>query len=137
MATHVRRIDYYYTTIQDRPGESYRFLAQLADLGVNLAAFTAVPIGPNRTQLSLFPNDDAQLEHAAQRASMVLDGPHPAIFVQGADEIGALAAVHETLGAAQVNVYASTALTDGQGQFGYMLYVRPEDYPLAAAALGL
>ena len=46
MANHIRLVDYYYTTVQDQPGEAYRLLNQLAGQGINLLAFTAVPIGP-------------------------------------------------------------------------------------------
>jgi hypothetical protein len=42
----VRRVDYFSTTVKDQPGEAYQLLTTLADLGINLLAFTAVPIGP-------------------------------------------------------------------------------------------
>ncbi|UCE86633.1 MAG: hypothetical protein JSU66_02535, partial [Deltaproteobacteria bacterium] len=64
-----------------------------------------------------------------------LDGPHPALLVQGDDELGALAGVHALLHEANVNVYASSGVTDGKGSYGYVIYVRPEDYERAAAAL--
>jgi len=133
----IRRVDYYHTAIRDRPGESYKLLAQLAELGLNLVAFTAVPVGPNTTQLALFPEDSGSLESAAQRAGMRLDGPHPAFLVQGDDKLGALARIHQDLYRANVNIYASSGVTDGRGTFGYLIYVRPEDYHRAAQALGI
>jgi len=133
----IRRVDYYHTTIRDRPGESYKLLAQLAELGLNLVAFTAVPVGPNTTQLALFPEDSGSLESAAQRAGMRLDGPHPAFLVQGDDHLGALARIHQDLYRANVNIYASSGVTDGRGTFGYLIYVRPEDHDRAAGALGI
>jgi len=133
----IRRVDYYHTTIRDRPGESYKLLAQLAELGLNMLAFTAVPVGPNTTQLALFPEDSGKLESAAQRAGMRLDGPHPAFLVQGDDRLGALARIHQDLFRANVNIYASSGVTDGRGTFGYLIYVRPEDYQRAAGALGI
>jgi predicted amino acid-binding ACT domain protein len=133
----IRRVDYFNTTIRDRPGEVYRLLSQLAEMGLNLVAFTGVPIGPSSTQLTLFPEDTAAMESAAQRAGMRLEGPHPAFLVQGDDKLGALAGFHQDLYRANVNVYASSGVTDGRGTFGYLIYVRPEDYDRAAAALGL
>jgi hypothetical protein len=133
----IRRVDYFNTTIRDRPGESYKLLAQLAEIGLNLVAFTAVPIGPNRTQLALFPEDSGKMESAAQRAGMSLDGPHPAFLVQGDDKLGALAQIHQVLYGADVNIYASSGVTDGRGTFGYLIYVRPEEYERAAGALGV
>jgi hypothetical protein len=137
MAYRIRKVDYFYTTVRDRPGEAYSLLSQLADLGLNMVAFTAVPVGPTHTQLTLFPEDALKMESVAQRAGMHLDGPHSAFLVQGDDELGALANVHEKLFQGNVNVYASTGVTDGQGSFGYLIYVRPEDYDRAASLLEL
>jgi len=133
----IRRVDYFNTTIRDRPGEGYKLLAQLAELGLNLLAFTAVPIGPSRTQLTLFPEDSGRMVAAASRAGMTLDGPHPAFLVQGDDQLGALASIHQDLARAHVNIYASSGVTDGRGCFGYLIYVRPEDCDRAAEALGV
>ena len=133
----IRRVDYFTTTIKDRPGEGYKLLAQLAELGLNLVAFTAIPMGPSSTQLTLFPEDSGRMVSAAQRAGMRLDGPHPAFLAQGDDKLGALAEIHQALFGADVNIYASSGVTDGRGTFGYLLYVRPEEYERAAAALGV
>ena len=48
MAYRARRVDYFYTTLKDQPGEAYRLLAQLASSDVNLLAFGAIPVGPAR-----------------------------------------------------------------------------------------
>ena len=137
MACSVRRVEYFSTTVKDQPGEAYKLLKTLADLGINLLAFTAVPIGPLQTQLTLFPEDDAKLAHEAQADRLELDGPHPALLVQGDDELGAFAEIHMKLSDARVNVYASTGVADGRGSFGYIIYVRPEEFARASAALGL
>ena len=133
----IRRVDYFNTTVRDEPGEGYQLLSQLADVGLNLVAFTAIPVGPNQTQLTLFPKDSGAMETAAQRAGMRIEGPHPAFLVQGDDKLGALAGIHERLFDANVNIYASSGVTDGRGTFGYLIYVRPEHYERAAAALGV
>jgi hypothetical protein len=135
MAYRIRRVEYFHTTVVDQPGESYKVLSALAGLGVNLLAFTAVPVGPDTTQLTLFPEDPSKMRSEAQRAGMALEGPHQAILVQGDDELGALAVVHEKLYRTGVNVYASNAVSDGFGRYGYLIYVRPEDYERAARAL--
>ena len=116
MAFHVRRIDYFSATVRDDPGEAYKLLATLANLGVNLLAFTAVPVGPLHTQLTIFPEDSAKLANEAKKDRLVLDGPHPALLVQGDDELGALAELHMKLLKANVNVYAATGVADGGGQ---------------------
>jgi hypothetical protein len=137
MAFKIRRVDYYYTSVKDEPGAAYRILSQLAGLGVNLLAFTAVPVGPTRAQLAMFPENDGKLTAAARQAGLALDGPHAALLVQGDDELGALAGVHERLFQAGIDVYASSGVTDGRGSFGYVVYVREDQFERAASALGV
>lgn len=137
MAFKVHPTSYFYLTIHEQPGEAYQILTQLAKLGVNMRAFTGVPAGPQRTQLTVFPEDNGKFTAATARAGLTADGPHPALLVQGDDELGALAGVHERLADAQVNVYASYGVTDGRGSFGYVLYVRPDRYDEALKALGV
>jgi predicted amino acid-binding ACT domain protein len=137
MALKIRRIDYFYTTVRDQPGEGYHLFSQLADLGVDLLAVTAVPIGPEHTQLTMFPEDRQMMVAAAKNAGLTLDGPHSALLVQGDDRLGALASVHAKLYEENVNVYASSGVSAGGGRYGYILYVRPEEYEKAARALGV
>jgi len=135
MAFKIRKVDYFYCSVIDQPGEAYKLLSQLVQGGINLLAFTAIPVGPNRTQLTLFPEIPGKLVNDAKNAGFKLDGPHPALLVQGDDELGAVADIHQILFEASVNVYASNGVTDSNGSFGYLLYVRPEDYERAASAL--
>jgi hypothetical protein len=137
MAHTIRRVDYYYANIRDELGAAYRVLAQLAELGVNLLAFTAVPSGPALAQVALFPEDPNKLAAEAKAAQLELDGPYHALLVQGDDELGAFASVHERLFQAGVDVYASSGVTDGRGSFGYVVYVREDQFQHAAEALGL
>ncbi|MEZ4652173.1 MAG: hypothetical protein R3E12_00805 [Candidatus Eisenbacteria bacterium] len=137
MSIQIRRTEYFYTTVKDQPGEAYQLLSLLAGLGVNLVCFTAVPVSPIRTQLTLFPDDSDRLRSEAGKAGLDLDGPYPAILVQGDDELGALAELHQRLSEAKVNVFASSGVSDGRGAFGYVVYVRPEDFDRALQTLGL
>ncbi len=137
MGFKIRRVEYFYSTVKDEPGEGYKLLSMLAELGINLLAFTAVPVGPMRTQLTIFPEDAPQMSDKAKKAGIPLDGPHPALLVQGDDRLGAFADIHVKLYKADVNVYASSGVTDGQGSYGYILYVRPEEFDQAARALGV
>lgn len=132
MAISVRRVDYFYTTVGEG---AYRLLGDLAGLGVNLLALHTVPIGPDSTQLTLFPEDSRVLVNAAENARLKLDGPHAALLVQGDDRMGALAGVHAKLRAANVSVFASMCVTDGHGYYGYVIYLRPEHAEIAARAL--
>ncbi len=77
------------------------------------------------------------LRAEAERAGLTLLGPHSAFLVQGDDGVGVLAGILEKLYASNVNVYASSAVAAGKGNFGYILYVWQEKYETAAEALGV
>ena len=137
MAYTIRKVVYFYSTVEDKPGEAYKLLSALADIGINLLAFTAVPIGPMHTQLSLFPDDENQMVDQAKKIGLKLEGPYPALLIQGDDELGALAEVHEKLYQAGINIFASNGVSDGQGNYGYLVYVRQEDHERASKAVGI
>jgi hypothetical protein len=135
MSHEIRRVEYFYTSVADQPGAAYGILSLLADAGINLLAVTAVPVGPNRTQLTLFPEKPSELQRL-ESSGLELDGPHPALLIRGDDVLGALSGIHEKLADAGVNVYAASGVTGGGGSFGYIVYVRPEDFDLAGRTLG-
>jgi hypothetical protein len=133
----VRPVEYFYVNVRDELGAAYRVLSQLAARGVNLLAFTAVPAGPSLAQFALFPEESARLGAEARSAGLALDGPHHALLVQGDDELGAFASVHQRLLEAGIDIYASTGVVDGRGSFGYVMYVREDQFERAVGALNL
>jgi hypothetical protein len=137
MPCNISKVEYYKTTTQNRPGEAYKFLSQLALLKINLLAFTATPVSTTETELTVFPESPAIMKNEASRAGLFLEGPHPALLVQCDDRLGALADIHLKIYEANVNVNSASGVTDGRGAFGYVIYVNPEDFDEAAAALGI
>lgn len=137
MYYNINRVDYFYTTVKDQPGEAYKLLSALADLGVNLLAFNAIPLGSAGAQLSLFPEDSSMLTTIAKKAGIVLEGPNPALLIQGDDNVGVLAEIHQKLFNADINVYSANCVTTGKGTFGYLVYLRPDEYDRALEALGM
>lgn len=137
MAYRISKVEYYYANIRDDLGTAYGLLEMLAERGVNLLAFTAVPSGPQRAQFTIFPEDPNKLIAEARADGLALDGPHRALLVQGDDELGALADVHRRLAEAGVDIYATSGVTDGVGRFGYVVYVRENQFQTAASALEL
>ncbi len=137
MYYNINRVDYFYTTVKDQPGEAYKLLSALADLGVNLLAFNAIPLGSAGAQLSLFPEDSTLLSTIAKKAGIVLEGPNPALLIQGDDNVGVLAEIHQKLFNADINVYSANCVTTGKGTFGYLVYLRPDEYDRALEALGM
>ncbi len=136
MAFTIRNVEYYYANVRDELGAAYRVLVQLAELGIDLLAFTAVPSGPALAQFTLVPTDSRKLLAQSSVAGLPLDGPYHAFLVQGDDELGALASVHEQLVSANIDIFASSGVSDGRGAFGYLIYVREDQFERAANALG-
>lgn len=137
MAYNIRCMEYFYSSVKDQPGEAYKVLTILAELGINMLAFHAVPIGPNNTQLTIFLDDSNKLISEAKKSGLDLDGPHHAFLVRGDDQLGALSEVHKKLFDANINIYASNGVTDGKGDYGYVFYVRPEEFQRAKEMLDL
>jgi len=137
MACSISRVEYFRTTIKNRPGEAYNFLSQLALLKINLLAFSATPVNPTDTQLTFFPENPKFMKNEASRAGMYMEGPSPALLVQCDDRLGALADIHLKIYEAGINVKSAGGVSDGRGAFGYVIHVDHEDFETAAAALGI
>lgn len=137
MADTIRKVDYFYMTVEDKPGEASRLLQHFSEKGVNLVAFTAFPLGDGRSQLDFFPESIEKLQKAAADAGLTLVGPKKAFLIQGEDKIGALVEHHLRLSNARINVRAANGVSDGSGRFGYVLWVKPEDFEEAARTLGV
>ena len=135
MTFSVRTVEYFYTRVEEEPSRAYDFLARLASEEINLLAFSAVPFGPNHIELTIFPDRSDEFQHVAAKLGWTLIGPQHACLVQGDDHLGALAEIHRRLLDSGVSIYASTGVTDGEGHYGYVIYVKEEDHQAAARAL--
>jgi hypothetical protein len=137
MTTSIRRIEYFHTLVEDKSGVAYGLLELLKKKGVNLVAFTAFPSGPGHIQVDFFPDNTKQLQAAMAEAGIRLTGPGQAFLIQGGDDAGAILKHHQQLSDAGINVIASNGVSDGTGRFGYVLWVKDEDYERAASAMGV
>ena len=133
MKLSIRSAPYFYARVKGDPDGAYAWLEELSSEEVDLLAFSAVPYGPNHVELTIFPHDPGALQASSLAHGADLAGPYHALLVQGDDHLGALAQVHHDLRDAGVRVYASNGVTDGQGRFGYIVYVRERDFAAAAA----
>jgi len=136
MVSTAKRIDYFYVTIEDKPGEARKVLSTLKQEGINLVAFLGFPAGTGKSQLDLMPQDAAALKRAADKGGLKLVGPKRAFLIQDSDRVGAVADALDKLSGVGVNVTATSAATCGQGHYGMHLWVAPADYEKAAKALG-
>jgi hypothetical protein len=104
---------------------------------VNLIAFTAFPRGAGRSQLDFIPEDAEILKAAAAEVNVDLVGPKRAFLVQGEDKVGAIVELHYRLTNSGISVLAANGVSAGTGGFGYVLWVKSEDYDRAAVTLGV
>jgi hypothetical protein len=108
----------------------------LASEEVNLLAFSAVPFGPNNVELTIFPDRSDKFIQLARKLGWAMTGPQHAFLVHGDDHLGALADIQRMLLEADVRIYASSGVTDGEGGYAYVVYFKEDDHERAARALG-
>ena len=137
MPDEIKRIDYYYASVPDKPGEGARILAALRGAGVNLLGVSAFPHGARRSQLDLIPEDSVMCAKAARTAGLKLSTKKSGFFIQGEDRPGAVAEVLSRLGEANLNVTSVQIFCAGSGRYGGMLWVKTTDLRKAAKALGI
>lgn len=137
MSDTVRRVEYYYVTVSDKPGAGLKALSQLKEAGVNLGAYLGFPSRKGKSQIDLFPEEAATLKRALEKTGLRLVGPRKAFLIQGDDRVGAVADLLRPLAEAKINVKAAAAATAGGGRYGMMLWVTQASYEKAAKALGV
>ncbi len=136
MAETIRRVEYQYVVVSDRPGAGAAVLAALQQAGVNLLAYLGFPSGRGKSQIDLVAEDPAALKQAARAAGLKLSRAKRAFLVEGDDRVGAVAGVSRRLAEAKVNVTAACGIAGVSGRYGMILWVPPAAYARAAKALG-
>src|SRR5437867_12635370 len=131
----IRKAEYDYVTIPDKPGEGERLFGALRDAGVNLLAVHAFP-SARRSQIDLVRSHAAASLAAAKAAKLKVSKPQTVFLIEGDDRVGAMAQLLARLGAAGINVTATSATRTGMGRYGALLWVKPRDVKTAAEVLG-
>jgi hypothetical protein len=136
MAESIRRVEYYYVVVPDKPGSGAAVLSLLQAAGVNLLAYLGFPAGRGKSQLDLVPEEPTAFKLAARSAGLKLSRAKRAFLVAGDDRIGVVADITRRLAEAKVNLTAACATTAGGGRYGMIVWVKPASYAKAAKALG-
>lgn len=134
MADVIRKVTYYKVMVSQRPGEAHRILNQLKEAGINLLAFTGFPRG-QRAQLDFIPENAAAFQRFAQKTGLAISEKKVGFLVQGADRVGAVADVIAPLAEAGINITALDAVSAGEGRWGAIFWVKPEDVRKVARIL--
>jgi len=136
MPDTVRKVDYYYITAPDKPGEGAKLFGTLRDAGVNLLAIHAFP-SARRSQIDVVPADAVAFLAAARSAGHKVSKPKTVFLIEGDDRVGAMAQTLSRLASAGINVTATSAVRTGPGRYGALLWVKPRDVRKAAETLGV
>jgi len=135
MADIIRRVDYFYVMVPQKPGVGAALLAELRQAGVNLLGFSGFPSGRG-AQVDFVPEDPAAFRAVARKAKWKVTGPKRAFLAMGDDRPGVIADLMQRLADAKINVTALDAVCAGSGRYGAILWVAPRDVTRAARALG-
>jgi hypothetical protein len=135
MRETIRRVDYFYFWLEDRPGAGTQVLGKLKDARVNVLSFTAFPSGGGKAQLTVVPEDPEALATGAEAAGVHVAGRKECFFVQGDDHVGAAHDVLKRLADAGINCVAANGCAAAGGTFGMVIFVKPGDLPDAARVL--
>lgn len=134
MSDTVRKVDYFYVVVPDKPGEGAKVLSALATEGINLLAFSAFP-SARKSQLDLVPEDSAAFKLAAKKLKLKLSPRKTGFLLQGDDRVGAMNETLDKLASAQINVTAMDGVSGGNGRYGAIFWVKPEAVTRAARVL--
>jgi hypothetical protein len=137
MPEKIRRVEYFYFWLEDKPGEGARLLGKLKEARVNLMSFTAFPGGGGQAQLTVVPEKPEDFMAAAKSAGLNPSGRKECFLVQGDDHVGAAHEVLKRLAEARINCVASNGCAAAAGTFGMVVFVKAGDVPAASRALGI
>lgn len=132
----VKKVNYCYATVPNRPGHGVKILGRLRKDGVNLLAFSGFPGKGGKAQIDLVTDDLAGVRRAARSEGWRLSKPKKGFLVQGKDRVGAVHKELARLADAGISVTAADAVAAGKRRYGMILWVKPRDYARAARALG-
>jgi hypothetical protein len=137
MADKVRRVDYFYFEVQDKPGEGARLVDKLANGGVLLLFFVAFPGAGGKAQFTVVPEKPDLFLTVAKNAGLTHSDRKQCFLVQGPDRVGAARETFTRLADANVNCVASSGVSAPGGSYGLVVFVKQADLAAAAKALGL
>jgi hypothetical protein len=129
------KLEYYSVVVSNKPGKGENVLSALKEAGVNFVGIWGYPSGKRKSRIDLVAEDTKLLKKAAKQLKIELGKKHTAFHITGEDHPGAVAEVLAKLAAKEINVFAVQALCAGNGRFGALLQVAPDDVKKATKAL--
>jgi hypothetical protein len=129
-----KRVTYFKTMLEDRPGTGLAFAQSLKSKNVGLTALWAYGTQTGQSEVYCIPKDADKFRTFAKSAGMtVWEGI--GFFLKGTDRTGALVKTLDALAKAGINVTAVHAIA-AAGNYGAFMRVPDADLEEAARALG-
>lgn len=135
MPDMVRKVEYFSMQISNKPGEAFKVLSALVSAGINLVACTGYSHG-RRARIDVVPEDTRKFNAAVKKAGLAFNPKKTGFLIQGENHAGALAENLRKLAGAGVNITTVDAVASGEGRYGAILWVEPEDVTKAGRLLG-
>lgn len=129
------KLEYYSVVVSNKAGKGANVLSAFQEAGVNFVGIWGYPLGKSKARIDLVVEDPASLKKAAKQLKIELGKKQTAFHITGEDHPGAVAEVLAKLAAKEINVYAVQALCAGNGRFGALVQVAPDDVKKATKAL--
>ena len=135
MELDILQVEYYNITVEGQITHASQLLSTIADAGVDFHAFKAIPVKPDKTQLTLFAKDSSKMIDGAEKSGLKMNGPYSAILIKGDEKAGALADIYEKLSQAGIQVSEACGIADINAGYGVILYLKQEDCAKAMTVL--
>lgn len=129
-------INYFAIVIPNKTGEGAKALKALKDAGVNMVGFWGYPIKGKQAQLDIAPGDAKTFPKIAKKLGYTVGPKMTAFLLNGEDRAGVLADAMGKLSAAGIGTHAAQAICAGEGRFGALIQVLPDDVKKAKKVLG-
>jgi hypothetical protein len=131
----VKKVTYCNTIVSNRAAEGAKVLAELKRMGVSLTAFSGFPTSGGKAQLDFVTEDIAAVRRVFKEKGWQLSKPKKGFLIYGVDGVGAAFRHIKKLAKEKISITAADAVYAGQGRFGMILWVKPQDYRRAARVL--
>src|ERR1039458_7025611 len=129
------KVELYSVVVRNKPGEGAQLLSAFKEAGINFVGIWGYPVGKSKSRIDMVAEDAAVFKKAAKQLKIELGKKQTAFHITGEDHPGAVAEVLAKLAAKEINVNAVQALCAGNGRFGALLQVAPDDVKKAAKVL--
>jgi hypothetical protein len=129
-------IHYFAIVVPNKIGEGAKALTALKEAGVNMIGFWGYPIKGKKAQLDVAPADAKAFPKIAKKLGYEAGPKMTAFLITGEDRSGVLADAMSKLCAAGISTHAAQAICAGEGRFGALIQVLPDDVKKAKKVLG-